>query len=110
MRDLEAEFREFHAANPHVYDLFDRFTQQVISRGFDRYSADAILHRVRWHTTIETTDDEGFKINNNWAAFYSPPVDGAQPAVRGVLRDAGAEVSPDRLPPQADANGQFPLF
>jgi hypothetical protein len=70
-RDLEADFAEFHALNPHVYGLFNRFTREVISAGFEHYSADAVMHRVRWHTAIETRDPEGFKVNNNWVAFYS---------------------------------------
>lgn len=34
---------------------------------FKRYSADAILHRIRWHFTIERRD-RAFKCNNNWTA------------------------------------------
>ena len=34
---------------------------------FPRYSADAILHRIRWHFTIERKD-RAFKCNNNWTA------------------------------------------
>lgn len=34
---------------------------------FDRYSADAILHRIRWHFTVERRD-RAFKCNNNWTA------------------------------------------
>jgi hypothetical protein len=71
MSDLEAQFAEFHAENPEVYRLFDRFTYDVIKRGLTHYSADAIMHRVRWFTTVETSDVEGYKINNNWVAFYS---------------------------------------
>lgn len=70
MSMLERQFREFHRDNPHVYRLFDKFTRQVLATGRGRYSADAILHRVRWHTAIETRSDS-FKINNNWAAFYA---------------------------------------
>jgi hypothetical protein len=32
-----------------------------------RYSADGILHRVRWHWQVER-GDRGFKVNNNWSA------------------------------------------
>ena len=111
MRDLEAEFREFHTANPHVYDLFDRFTQQVLARGFDRYSSDAILHRVRWHTTIETSDAEGFKINNNWAAFYSRLWMEFNPQYDGFFETRIQKSKPRPQPsPKADGRGQFQLF
>lgn len=106
MRNLKAEFLTFHAANPHVYKLFDRFTQQVISRGFDHYSADAILHRVRWHTTIETTDAAGFKINNNWAAFYSRLWMIRNPKFEGFFETRVQKYRP--LPPQADSEECHP--
>jgi hypothetical protein len=50
-----------------VCDTFERLALELIGLGFDRYSADAILHRVRWHWQIER-GDRGFKINNNYAA------------------------------------------
>lgn len=64
------EFDKFHNENPRVYQLFERFTLEAISRGHGHYSADAIMHRVRWETSISTTDPE-FKINNNHVAFYA---------------------------------------
>ncbi len=66
----EAQWRIFHAENPQVYELFKRFTFQVISAGRDRYSSDAICHRIRWHTTIEARGDT-FKINDHHTAFYA---------------------------------------
>ena len=51
-----------------VVALFERFTLEVINRGFKRYSSDAILHRIRWHYHIERTGHEDFKCNNNWTA------------------------------------------
>lgn len=34
---------------------------------FKRYSADAILHRIRWHFTIDRRN-RAFKINDHWSA------------------------------------------
>ena len=48
---------------------FDGLALFVASRGRKRYSADSILHRLRWHFDFD--DDErtdGFKCNNNWTA------------------------------------------
>ena len=50
-----------------VCDTFERFARELLDEGFERYSADAILHRVRWHWQIER-GDRGFKVNNNWSA------------------------------------------
>lgn len=67
---LKYDWWVFHKANPRVYDLFKRFTFQVIRAGHQHYSADAVCHRIRWHTSVETQGDD-FKINNNYAAYYA---------------------------------------
>ena len=53
-----------------MYRLFVKYTMELVNRGRTRYSADAIMHRVRWETNV-VTNDESFKINNNHVAFYA---------------------------------------
>lgn len=65
-----SQWKKFHFANPRVWSLFQMFAYQAIDAGYSRYSADAILHRIRWHVTVETKGDD-YKINNNHASFYS---------------------------------------
>lgn len=50
-----------------ICDMFEDLALEVAGRGFKRYSADSILHRLRWHFHIEK-GDRGFKCNNNWTA------------------------------------------
>lgn len=64
------QFLKFHHENPRVYELFSKFTHQVIERGHQHYSADAIFHRIRWHTSVETTDPD-FKIGDHNRVFYA---------------------------------------
>jgi hypothetical protein len=45
--------------------LFEELALQIASKGWPRYSARAILHRIRWHYHIEKGNRE-FKCNNNW--------------------------------------------
>jgi len=66
-----SQWKKFHFANPKVWNLFQVFAYQAIDAGHDRYSADAILHRIRWHVTVETKDESGFKINNNHSAYFA---------------------------------------
>jgi hypothetical protein len=66
---IEAAFWQFHSENPRVYELFNSFTRQAINRGHKSMSADMILHRIRWETSVETTEDEP-RINNNYSAYY----------------------------------------
>ena len=66
---LKLQWWAFHNANPHVYELFEKFTFDVIRRGYSNYSANAIFERIRWHTEIET--DGEFKLSNNHRAYYA---------------------------------------
>lgn len=50
-----------------ICDLFEDLALEVAGRGFKRYSADAILHRMRWHFHIEKGDRE-FRCNDHWTA------------------------------------------
>jgi len=68
---LQAEFWRFHQDNPHVFGLFTKYAIMIRSIGLRRYSADALLHRVRWDLDVATAAGDGFKINNNHAAFYA---------------------------------------
>lgn len=46
---------------------FERLALELAGLGFKKYSADALLHQVRWHWQVER-GDRGFKANNNWTA------------------------------------------
>lgn len=67
---LEERFAAWIRDNPAVWRLFERFTFEAIRAGHKHYSADAIVHRIRWHTSVETRGDE-FKINNDFVAGLS---------------------------------------
>lgn len=73
---IEARFWKFHAANPHVYELFSRFTAEVVRKGYAHFSADMVMHRLRWETAITTTErqvieGETLRLNNNHVAYYA---------------------------------------
>lgn len=50
---------------PDVYQQFETLVFEVMERGFRRYSADALLHRIRWHQQVERGNRD-YKCNNNW--------------------------------------------
>jgi len=49
-----------------VCDLFEKIALEVAACGFDRYSARALAHRIRWHEQIDRGNRE-FIFNNNWS-------------------------------------------
>ncbi len=67
--NLKEKFDIYHANNPHVYTLFEKFAKEA-AQYRKRYSADAVAHRIRWETMISTEGDD-FKLSNSWVAFYA---------------------------------------
>ncbi len=67
----QRDFEAFHAENPDVYQLFERFALEAANAGRKRFSAYTVAGRIRWYTSVETRDPTGFKINNNWIPFYA---------------------------------------
>ncbi len=67
---LAERWEEYDREHPETYRLFARFALELIAAGRKHYSADAVVHRIRWHTAIEHGDD-GFKINNNFVRCMS---------------------------------------
>lgn len=69
-KTISERFLDFDANNPMVYELFKKFAYQLVRAGRTRYSADAILHRVRWETALKTVG-ENYKINDHYSALYA---------------------------------------
>lgn len=69
---LHDQCAAFHKAHPEVWAMFERFTLERISRGFQHYSARAIWHRIRWEMAKpDYQPGEEFKLNNNHTPFYA---------------------------------------
>jgi len=64
------EFKNFHEKNPEVYELFKRFAFEAINKGHVRLSSEMLINRIRWETSVVTTDKD-YKINNDYKPFYS---------------------------------------
>lgn len=68
-RNTPEAFKAHCDSNPEIYELFKQFTFEA-AKHTNRYSAGAILHRIRWETTV-SEDYEQFKIDHNWASHYA---------------------------------------
>ncbi len=53
-----------------VADKFEELALVVARAGYRRYSADAILHRIRWNETVELGNRD-FKCNDHWTAVLA---------------------------------------
>ena len=65
------KYLDFHIKYPQVYLLFEKFAMQLIAAGHEKLGAKMIMERIRWEISTGSKDDDGFKINNNYTAYYS---------------------------------------
>ena len=65
-----AKFKEFHLANPAVYDEFRKLAIAIKNTGRAHYSAEIIINTIRWHRDLQTTG-EVFKLNNDFKPLYA---------------------------------------
>ncbi len=49
-----------------IVTKFEELALEVAARGYSRYSARTILHRLRWHFHIEQGSRD-FKCNDHWS-------------------------------------------
>lgn len=85
IKPVEQRFAEFHQDNPQVYAelvkaarLFKRQT------GRDRCGMSLLFGRVRWVLSLDTTAPD-FKLNNDYAPFYSRLIMAQEPDLDGMF-------------------------
>src|SRR5436190_17628290 len=84
--ELRERAKAFHVTHPDVMELFERFTLELITRGFKHYGAQAVFERVRWETPAGEDGLSSFKVNNDYAAFYARSFRARHPEHRGFFR------------------------
>lgn len=87
-------FVEWHRTNPHVWIHFVRYAFEVIRAGHDRFSSDAVLHRIRWHMYVEVRSKDDFKINNDYSAYYARCFRAIYPRYADLFEVRAAEEDP----------------
>lgn len=77
------KFPQYHTDNPHIYEAFKKYTFEAINAGRKRFSAEAVINRLRWETLIAGNDK--YKINNNYKPFYSRMFMNEFPNYKGIF-------------------------
>jgi len=82
-QDLEAQFQEFHQANPHVYEALRRMALDLRRRGSRKIGMKMLFEVLRWQYYMTTDDPAGddFKLNNNYTAYYARELMANEPAL-----------------------------
>lgn len=78
-------FEEFHRTNPHVYDELVRSARLYREQtGREQCGMSLLFGRVRWVLSLRTEGD-AFKLNNNFAPFYSRLLMEREPDLAGMF-------------------------
>ena len=109
---IEQRSREFALKHPDVGPLFDKFSLQLIERGFHHHSAAAVWHRIRWETPAGANGLTAYKLNNDYCPHFARKFMAKHPQHAGFFRtrrlksaDSPAFDEPERGPqvyPPAD--------
>ncbi len=70
-RSIDDRFKEFMEKHPAAYELFKRFAWQLRHAGRRRFSADAIIQRIRWECWIGEMEEEDFKFNDHFTSRFA---------------------------------------
>lgn len=84
--EINEAFWAFHEANPEVYNLFDRFTRELIGARYPHGSAKLIFERIRWETMVLTRGSGPVKLNNNFTSRYARLWEHRNPQHKGFFR------------------------
>ena len=82
---LDERAAAYHKANPHVWNLIVKIALGVKARGKKHYGMQACFEAVRFLAAIHTTSFDSFKINNDFAAWYSRQIMAAVPELAGFF-------------------------
>lgn len=73
--NLAYKYRTWIDVNPHVYDLFEKFTLEAIEAGANKLSGWLVVNRLRWEVQFSTDgcfdSDRDYKISNDYIAFLT---------------------------------------
>ena len=82
---LAQKFWSFHRDNPHVYEQIKKLSLKMRKKGRKHYGIQTVFEVLRWYTDLKTTDTD-FKINNDYAAFYSRMLMAREPSLKNFFR------------------------
>lgn len=67
----KSEWWEWIKKNPEVFQMFENIALEMIEKGAKHGSSDDILHEIRKKIKTLNKDTSGYKINNNYSAYFS---------------------------------------
>ncbi len=83
---LERATDKFLADNPTVFPLFETYALVMLRRA-KKFGIKLLVERVRWHVLTQWEHDEdGFKINNNFAPYIARRLIRHYPGLKDLIQ------------------------
>lgn len=83
-KTIDAKFAEFHAANPHVYEMLVQLAYEATDANKRRIGIKALWERLRWDLWLAADGDE-YRLNNNFTSRYVRLIEEREPGLRGLF-------------------------
>lgn len=93
--DRFTAWKQFHADNPQVFELFVKFSFEAVAAGRKHFGARIIGERIRWYVNIETRSTDGLKCNDHVWPYYSRLAMAEHPELAGVFECRDAKFDAD---------------
>lgn len=87
-----AKFVDFHRENPHVAEILHGYAIQAIDAGRSRVGMWLLWQRARWDFTVQTVDDEDYKMPDRIIAYYTRYLMVAYPELDGFFTTRGIRI------------------
>lgn len=68
---IESRFQEFHQKNPDIYIILARLAREAKASGRKKLGVKMLWEVMRWELMIQSSDVEGYKLNNNFPSRYA---------------------------------------
>lgn len=80
------QFFKFHHEHPNVYKQLVNLAYQWKDAGHQQLGIATLFEKLRWEWHVGTIrDSSGFKLNNNYRAFYARLIMDENPELRGMF-------------------------
>lgn len=91
MPKITREFWKFHHENPNVLRDLIGLAQQVRAAGQHQWGMKSLFEVLRWQIALKTQSGDGFKLNNNYTAFYARLIEKVDPRFVGFFIERRSE-------------------
>jgi hypothetical protein len=82
---IQEAFEKFHQEHPEVYDTLVRFAREWQRSGRQNCGIKMLWERVRWELSLGSTDEDEFKMNNNFHSRYVRLICKQEPELAGMF-------------------------